>query len=86
MGLSLEVNESETNSQRDTNSSVLQIHKNVDLNTWKLQLPNYDDLIPSSKVRLARTEILFDGQKTYSFVVFDTETASTARNNNTKYL
>ncbi|XP_067024009.1 uncharacterized protein [Acropora muricata] len=79
IGLFLDVNQTSTNSQRETNSSVLQILKKVNLTTCKLQLPNYEDLIPSSEVRPAFTEILFDPQKTYRFVVFDIETASTAR-------
>ena len=65
IGLSLDVNQTSTNSQRETNSSILQILKKVNLTTCKLQLPNYEDLIPSSEVRPALTEILFDPQKTY---------------------
>ena len=79
IGLSLDVNQTSTNSQRETNSSILQILKKVNLTTCKLQLPNYEDLIPSSEVRPVLTGILFEPQKTYRFVVFDIETASTAR-------
>ena len=74
IGLSL--NPSQTNS---TNESSLHILKNVNINLCKQELPNYENLIPSSGVRPVLNEISFDPQKTYTFVVFDIETASTSR-------
>ncbi|KAK2554197.1 hypothetical protein P5673_024556 [Acropora cervicornis] len=62
-----------------TRCKTCRILKKVNLTTCKLQLPNYEDLIPSSEVRPVLTGILFEPQKTYRFVVFDIETASTAR-------
>ena len=74
IGLSL--NPSQTNS---TNESSLHILKNVNINLCKQELPNYENLIPSSGVRPVLNEISFDPRKTYTFVVFDIETASTSR-------
>ena len=78
IGLSL--NPTATKSQKKTTSaSSLQILHEVNINTCKQELPHYEELIPSSGVRPVLNEISFDPQKTYRFVVFDIETASTAR-------
>ncbi|XP_068724235.1 uncharacterized protein [Montipora capricornis] len=56
-----------------------EILQEVNTNTCKTELKEYEQLIPSSAVRPLRTKILFDPQKTYKFVLFDIETSSTTR-------
>ena len=56
-----------------------EILQEVNKNTCKTELKEYEQLIPSSAVRPLRKEILFDPQKTYKFVLLDIETSSTTR-------
>lgn len=55
------------------------ILQKVNKNTCKTELKEYEQLIPPSDVRPLLKEILFDPQKTYKFILFDTETSSTTK-------
>lgn len=55
-----------------------EILQKVNKNTCKTELKEYE-LIPPSAVRPLLKEILFDPQKTYKFILFDTETSSTTK-------
>jgi len=55
-----------------TQNNNYKILQKVNKNTCKTELKEYEQLIPSSAVRPLSKEILFDPQKTYKFVLFDT--------------
>ena len=57
-----------------------EILKEVNKSTCKTELTKYEELIPSSAVRPTLDEVNFDPQKTYTFILFDIETSSLARN------
>ena len=56
-----------------------EILKEVNKITYKSELTKYEQLIPFSAVRPSLSEISFDPQKTYKFILFDIKTSSTAR-------
>ena len=78
--IGLLLNPTTTNAQREASKqSSLEILNKVNIQTCKNELQNYEELIPSSEVRPELKSITFDPQKTYRFVIFDIETASTTR-------
>ena len=64
-------------SSQNSNHEILQ---KVNKDSYKTQLKQYEQLIPSSAVRPPLTAIPFDPLKTYKSILFDIETTSTTKN------